>query len=84
MAYMGHGSADIESLSEVMDSQGQPTSEFLAIFMDEPTSAESGGDSILDCLLESRNRYIVLEIRQSSYIDDVKLGYQITMYRCRK
>ena len=63
MAYMTHGSADVESLSEVMDSRRRPTSEFLAIFMDEPTSAESGGDSILDCLLESGNRYIVSEIR---------------------
>ena len=41
MAYMTHGSADTESLSKVMGSRRRPTSEFLAIFMDEPTSAES-------------------------------------------
>ena len=41
MAYMSHGSADVESPSEVMDSGRRPTSEILAIFMGQPTSVES-------------------------------------------
>jgi len=43
MAYISHGPADAEILSSVMDSRRRPTSEILAIFMGQPTSAESGG-----------------------------------------
>ena len=38
---MSHGSADVESPSEVMDSGRRRTSEILAIFMGQPTSVES-------------------------------------------
>src|ERR1700677_1127565 len=41
MAYISHGPADAEILSSVMDSRRRPTSEILAIFMGEPTSAEA-------------------------------------------
>ena len=45
MAYMSHGRADAESLLEFMDSQHQPTSEILVIFLGQPTSAEVGDSS---------------------------------------
>ena len=44
MAYISHGPADTESLSEFMGSRRRPTSEILAIFMGQPTSAESEKD----------------------------------------
>ena len=43
MAYMGHGSADGESLWEFMDSQRQPTLEILIISLGQPTLAKSRG-----------------------------------------
>ena len=44
MADMGHGLADAQSLSEVMDSRRRPTSETLVIFMGQPTSVQSEKD----------------------------------------
>ena len=45
MAYMSHGRADAESLLEFMDSQRQPTSEILVIFLGQPTLAKVGDAS---------------------------------------
>ena len=44
MADMGHGSANTQSLSEVMDSRHRPTSETLAIFMGRLMSVKSERD----------------------------------------
>ena len=46
MAYMSHGRADAKTLLEFMDSQCQPTSEILAIFLVQPMLAEVGEESL--------------------------------------
>ena len=43
MANIRHGRADVETLNAVMGSQRRPTSEILAIFLDQLTSARSVG-----------------------------------------
>ena len=44
MAYISHGPANAESLSEFMGGRCRLMSEILAIFMGQPTSAESEKD----------------------------------------
>ena len=69
MAYMSHGRADAESLLDFMDSQRQPTSEILTIFLGQPTSAESrGGCWILVCILEFGDCCNISEMMNKRYL----------------